>query len=398
MEIILSNRAEKVKPSPTLAIDARAKKLKAEGGDIISLSVGEPDFDTPAAIKQAAIKAINDGFTKYTAVDGIPELKQAIVNKFKNENALNYAPDQIIVSNGAKQSFYNLAQAYLNPGDEVIIPAPYWASYPDMAMLADAIPVFIPAPITQNFKITAQQLEEAITPRTRLLVLNSPGNPSGMVYSRNELAALGEVLLRHPNILIVSDDMYEHIIWTHEPYANIVNACPELNDRTVVINGVSKAYAMTGWRIGYAGGPKKIIATMSKIQSQSTSNPNSIAQKAACAALDGNQQCVLDMVKEFKIRHEFLLQFLKGIPGIKCLPSQGTFYSFPDISGILTKMPNCRTDLEFAEQLLVKGGVAVVPGSAFGDANCIRLSFATSMEKLNDALQRMKMIIEGKAV
>lgn len=394
MDITVANRVEKVKPSPTLAINAKAKQLAAKGGDIISLSVGEPDFDTPQPVKDAAIKAIQDGYSKYTPVDGLPSLKNGIVNKFQVENELTYTPDQILVSCGAKHSLYNLFQALLNPGDEVIIPAPYWVSYPDMVLLSEATPVIVSAGIEQEFKITAEQLDNAINERTKMVILNSPSNPTGMVYSKNELAEIGEVLLKHPQVLIVSDDIYEHIIWTHRPFFNIINACPELYERTIVINGVSKAYAMTGWRIGYAAGHKKIIATMKKIQSQSTSNPCAVAQMAAQAALELDPQHVQDMVKEFKSRHDFVVQALKGIPGVKCLNSSGTFYTFPDFSEIINSMPGIESDLDFCEHLLAKAGVAAVPGSAFGAQGCIRISYAASVERLNDALKRMKTVIQ----
>lgn len=394
MDIQLSSRTNNIKPSPTLAINARAKQLKAEGGDIISLSVGEPDFDTPLHIKEAAIKAIHDGMTKYTAVDGIPELKNSIINKFKRENDLHYLPEQVLVSTGAKQSIFNLLQAVINPGDEVIIPAPYWTSYPDMVLLNEGFPVIIESTFSQDYKIQPDQLDKAITPKTKLIMLNSPNNPSGMAYTRNELGALAEILLKYPDILIVTDDIYEHILWANRPFSNIINACPELYERTVVINGVSKAYSMTGWRIGYAAGNKKIISGMKKVQSQSTSNPNSIAQYAAVAALDGDQQCVLDLTKEFRLRHDFVLNALKSIPQVKCHPSHGTFYSLPDFSEVINNMSTIHDDLELAEHLLVKAGVAVVPGTVFGAPGCIRLSFAMPIEKLSDALKRIKTVIQ----
>lgn len=394
---VLSNRALSIKPSPTLAIDAKAKKMQAAGGDVINLGVGEPDFDTPEHIKEAALKAMRDGKTKYTPVNGILELRQAIADKFARENQLAYTPDQIIVSNGAKQSFYNLVQAIINPGDEVIIPCPYWVSYPDIVTLAEGKPVFIETGAKQQFKITPDQLAAAITPKTKLLVLNSPSNPSGMVYSKEELTALADVLLAFPQVLIASDDMYEHIIWTHYPFSNIVNVCQDLYERTIVINGVSKAYAMTGWRIGYAAGHPDIIATMNKIQSQSTSNPNSIAQYAAVAALNGDQECIHEMVKAFKHRHDVVYEGLKKISGVNCLPSQGTFYSFPDISETLSKVDDgLEDDIQLADYLLTKAGVAVVPGTAFGTPGCIRLSYATSMEKLEDALDRLAIILSGQ--
>ncbi len=393
MEIKLSQRSLNVKPSATLAMNARAKALKKAGGDIISLSVGEPDFDTPLYIKEAAIAAINEGFTKYTAVDGIPALKDAIITKFNNENDLHYTPEQILVSTGAKQSIYNLLQAFINPGDEVIIPAPYWTSYPDMVILADGKPVIVNTSLESRYKITPQELEAAITPNTKLLMFNTPSNPSGMVYTHEELAALGEVLMQYPHVYIMTDDIYEHIIWTHRSFANLVNLTPDLYDRTIVVNGVSKAYAMTGWRIGYAAGPKEIIAGMRKIQSQSTSNPNSIAQKAAAAALQGGTDCIKEMVQEFKSRHDFLYQGLRNIPGFNVQPSDGTFYLLPDVSDIINSKSSYKDDVEFADVLLAKTGVAVVPGTAFGQPGTIRISFATSMEMLNDALKRIKTIV-----
>ncbi len=390
MDVQLSTRVQSIKPSPTLSITARAAELRAAGKDIIGLGAGEPDFDTPEHIKEAAIKAIRDGFTKYTAVDGTAGLKQAVIAKFERDNGLNYAPNQILVSSGGKQSFYNMAQALLNPGDQAIIPAPYWVSYPDMVLLAGAEPVIIPAGLEQGFKITPAQLEAAITPATRLFVINSPSNPTGAAYSRGELAALGEVLLRHPQVLVATDDMYEHILWTGAPFVNILNACPELYDRTIVLNGVSKAYSMTGWRIGYAGGPAKLIGAMKKIQSQSTSNPASISQAAAQAALEGDQSCVGVMVKAFKERHDFVVETLNAIPGVRCRPSDGTFYAFPNVEGVIEGLDGVEDDLELAERLITDAGVAMVPGTAFGAPGCIRLSFATSMEKLDAALGRFR--------
>ena len=389
----LSHRVQNIKPSPTLAVSARAAKLKAEGKDIIGLGVGEPDFDTPQHIKDAAIGAINAGFTKYTAVGGTPSLKKAVIDKFKRENGLDYAPNQILVSCGGKQSFYNLAQAFINPGDEVIIPAPYWVSYPDMVILADGVPVIVEAGIEQGFKISPAQLEAAITPKTKMLVINSPSNPSGAVYSKDELAALGEVLRRHPRVLIASDDMYEHILMTDGEFSNILNACPDLVDQTMVLNGVSKAYAMTGWRIGYAAGPKKIIAAMDNIQSQSTSNPTSISQVAAEKALNGDQSCITPMLAAFRERHRFVVDALNAIPGVICVDSGGAFYSFPDVSAAIAKLHAEgklaeATDMALAERLL-EFGVALVPGSAFGSEGCIRISFATSMDNLKQAIERI---------
>ncbi|MFT4060042.1 MAG: pyridoxal phosphate-dependent aminotransferase [Legionella sp.] len=388
MDIALAQRVQKVKPSPTLAVAAKATQMRAQGKDVINLGTGEPDFDTPDYIKEAAITAIKQGFTKYTAVDGIPELKEAIQNKFKRDNGLEYQTNQILVSVGGKQSCYNLCQALLNPGDEVIIPAPYWVSYPDMVLLAEGTPVIISSTPAQRYKINTQQLEQAITPKTRLIFLNSPSNPSGVAYTLAELKALGEVLKKHPQIVIATDDMYEHIIWS-QTFVNILNACPELYDRTVVLNGVSKAYAMTGWRIGYAAGPAKLINEMKTIQSQSTSNPCSIAQRAAVAALNGGNESVLAMVEAFHQRHNYVADRLQKIPGIKVIPADGTFYIFPSVQTII-KQRDYANDIEFANKLLTEAGIALVPGSAFGNEGCIRLSFATSMEILKDALNRLE--------
>jgi aspartate aminotransferase len=355
--------------------------------------VGEPDFDTPQHIKDAAIGAIHAGFTKYTAVGGTPSLKQAVAAKFKRDNGLDYTAKQILVSCGGKQSFYNLCQAVIGNGDEVIIPAPYWVSYPDIVILADGKPVIVEAGIAQGFKITPAQLEAAITPRTKMLVINSPSNPTGAVYTLAELAALGEVLRKHPQVLIASDDMYEHIRLNDQPFANLLNACPDLYDRTLVLNGVSKAYAMTGWRIGYAAGPAPIIAAMDNIQSQSTSNPTSISQVAAEAALNGDQTCIQPMLSAFKERHRYMVDGLNAIPGLKCVDSGGAFYAFPDASAAIARLHAAgklkeATDLALTAYLL-DFGVAVVPGSAFGSEGCIRLSFATSMQNLQKAIERI---------
>jgi|TARA_R100001244_G_scaffold63168_1_gene52534 aspartate aminotransferase len=394
LTIKLSQRVQSIKPSPTLAITARAAALRAEGKDIIGLGAGEPDFDTPDHIKQAAVKALDKGQTKYTAVDGTAELKNAIIKKFSRDNGLTYEANQILVSCGGKQSFFNLAQALLESGDEVIIPAPYWVSYPDMVLLADAKPVIIIGDRDQRYKITPQQLEEAITDKTRLFVINSPSNPTGMTYTKAELEALGEVLRKYPDILIATDDMYELIYWADEPFYNIVMACPDLYDRTIVMNGVSKAYSMTGWRIGYAGGPAQLIGAMKKIQSQSTSNPTSISQAASVEALNGDQGCVQTMLVEFKKRHDFVVEKLNQMQGITALETDGTFYVFPDISGVLANKPDLTDDMDFAEALLVEKGVAVVPGTAFGLKNHIRLSIATSESNLQNALQRIAEFIE----
>ncbi|MGA0974914.1 MAG: pyridoxal phosphate-dependent aminotransferase, partial [Sedimenticolaceae bacterium] len=377
----------------TLAITARAAALRAEGKDVIGLGAGEPDFDTPDHIKAAAIEAINSGKTKYTAVDGTASLKQAIIDKFKRDNGFDYAAEQILVSVGGKQSFYNLAQAILDAGDEVIIPAPYWVSYPDMTLLADGVPVVVECGAETQFKITPEQLAAAITPKTRLFVINSPSNPTGMAYSKDELAALGEVLRQHPHVLIATDDMYEHILWDAGSFVNILNACPDLTDRTMVLNGVSKAYSMTGWRIGYAAGPASIIKAMKKIQSQSTSNPTSISQYAAEAALNGSQQCIADMMVHFKQRHDYVVDRLNKMPGVNCLSTDGTFYVFPSVTGLIDAIDGVNDDLELAEYLIEKAGVALVPGSAFGSPGFARISIATSMENLSNALDRIEKVI-----
>jgi aspartate aminotransferase len=391
----LSRRVQAIKPSPTLAVTARAAKLKAEGKDIIGLGAGEPDFDTPQHIKDAAIAAINRGFTKYTPVGGTASLKQAVAAKLKRDNGLDYSARQILVSCGGKQSFFNLVQALINPDDEVIIPAPYWVSYPDIVLLASGKPVIVEAGIEQGFKITPAQLQAALTAKTRMVVINSPSNPSGAVYSREELASLGDVLRAHPEVLIATDDMYEHILLTDQPFANILDACPDLYPRTMVLNGVSKAYAMTGWRIGYAAGPEAIITAMENVQSQSTSNPTSISQVAAEAALNGDQGCIEPMVKAFRERHQFVVEQLNLIPGVRCLPSGGAFYAFPDVRQAINtlyakKVISDTSDVAFGEYLLEHAGVAVVPGSAFGAEGYMRLSFATSMDNLKSALARIR--------
>ena len=393
LDIKLADRIKRVKPSQTLAVTARANELRAEGKDIIGLGAGEPDFDTPEHIKQAAIDALHRGFTKYTAVDGTRELKQAIIDKFQRENQLAYKLDQVLVSCGGKQSFFNLALALLNPGDEVIIPAPYWVSYPDMVLLADGKPVIVNTTMEHGFLISPEQLEATITPKTRLLVINSPSNPTGRVYSRADLAGLGEVLRKHPHVLIATDDMYEHILWTGESFANIVNVCPDLYERTIVLNGVSKAYSMTGWRIGYAAGPAPLIGAMKKVQSQSTSNPTSISQVAAQAALEGDQSCIQTMLTAFKERHDLVIASFNTMDGVTCIPSQGTFYSLPSFQAVIDRLPKISDDVQFAEYLLEKAGVALVPGSAFGAPGHLRLSFATSKSNLQNALDRIAKAI-----
>jgi aspartate aminotransferase len=392
LAVSLSKRVQKVKPSPTLAVTARAAKLKAEGKDIIGLGAGEPDFDTPLHIADAGVEAIRLGLTRYTAVDGTAELKDAIIAKFKRDNQLTYERSQILVSSGAKQTCFNVCAALLDPGDECLIPAPYWVSYPDMALLADGVPVSIYAGPEQGYKITAAQLAAAITPRSKLLFLNSPSNPTGAAYTKAELQALGAVLDKHPQIVIAADEMYEHIYWAAEPFTSFAQANPQLYDRTVTINGVSKAYAMTGWRIGYCGGPKALVAAMSTIQGQSTSNASSISQRAATVALNGDQACVAQMNKAFKERHDFVVAGLNAIPGISCRPGAGTFYAFAQVDGAMNAL-GIKDDNDFAEYLLVEAGVAVVPGSGFGAPGHMRLSFATSMAILEDALSRIRRVL-----
>ncbi|HEX5538601.1 MAG TPA: pyridoxal phosphate-dependent aminotransferase [Methylophilaceae bacterium] len=390
----LSQRVQTIKESPTLAVTARAARLKAEGRDIIGLGAGEPDFDTPQHIKDAAKKAIDQGFTKYTPVAGIPGLKKAIVAKFKNENGFDYSDKEVIVGVGGKQCIFNLALAVLNPGDEVIIPAPYWVSYADIGLVAGAKPVIIQCGIEQEFKLTAQQLEAAITPKTKLFMINSPSNPTGSVYSLAELRALGEVLKRHPQILVATDDMYEHVNLSGEKFHNILNATPELKPRCIVLNGVSKAYSMTGWRIGYAAGPAYIIKAMEILQSQSTSNPTSISQVAAQAALEGPQECITPMLQAFRERHDYVVNRFNSIPGLQCIRAGGAFYAFPDARAAISNLHragkiSAATDMALSEYLLESAGVAVVPGSAFGAEGYFRISFATSMENLRNALDRI---------
>ena len=397
MKIILSHRLAQIKPSPTLSLSAAANRLKANGKPIINLTVGEPDFDTPESIKQAARAALDQGFTNYAAVDGMLALKQAVVDKFKRENKLNFPLDHVIVSSGAKQSIYNLMQCLLNPDDEVIIPAPYWVSYPDMALLAEAKPVIIATSIKQQLKITPAQLEAAITEKTRLFIINSPSNPTGMVYTPTELSELAKILLAHRQVFILTDDIYEHIYWGEQPFENIINVCPELSDRTLVLNGCSKAYAMTGWRIGYAAGPKEVIAAMANIQSQSTSNPNSIAQFAATSALTGNQDCVRQMNEIYRQRHDFFSAELNKIPGVTCLAAQGAFYSFPFFDAFIGTNKAFASDHELADYLLNKANLATVPGSAFGAPGYLRLSFAVDEASLKDALLRLKIALQGLA-
>ena len=397
MDYQLSDRVNSIQPSPTLAVTQKANELKQQGHDVIGLGVGEPDFDTPQFIKDAAIKAINEGYTKYTAVDGIAELKDAIITKFERDNQLHYQADEIIVSAGGKHSIFNLLSAWLNPGDDVIIPAPFWVSYPDMTKLVGANPIIVSAGIDQRFKITADQLRAAITPATRLMFINSPSNPSGTAYNAEELKALAAVLRDFPQVLIATDDMYEHILWPENDFFNLAMVAPDLRDRIVILSGVSKAYAMTGWRIGYAAGPKPIIAAMKKIQSQSTSNPTSISQYAATAALSGDQSCITDMITEFKQRHDYLVDALNAIDGIECVAGDGTFYAFAHIEGLMQKA-GVSTDVALCEKLLTEAKVALVPGSAFGADGYCRLSFATSLDVLQKAVKRIAEFAASQAL
>ena len=384
----MSGRIGRVKPSPTLAATARAARLRAEGKDIVSLTAGEPDFDTPAHIAAAGIAAIRAGHTRYTDVGGTPALKDAIIAKFERDNALRYERNQILVSSGAKQTLYNLCMAVLDPGDEAVIPAPYWVSYPDMVALADGRPVIVPTGPAQGYRMTPAQLEAAITPRTRLLILCSPSNPTGAAYTRADLAALGAVLLRHPRVLVCTDDMYEKIWWADEPFSTLAQVVPGLYDRTITVNGCSKAYAMTGWRIGYCGGPRDIVTAMATIQGQSTSNPCSISQQAAIAALQGEQDCVARMCTAYRERHDFVVAGLNALPGVSALPGAGTFYAFADVAAATAAL-GLTDDEAFTDFLLTRVGVAVVAGSGFGAPGHVRISFATGRERLEQALQRM---------
>ena len=389
MSLSVSSRMARVKPSPTGAVLALATDLRAQGRDIISLGTGEPDFDTPQFIKDAAVKAIADGATKYTPIDGTAELKAAIQRKFARENSLDYSSGQILITSGAKQALFNLCLALLSAEDEVIIPAPYWVSYPDMVRLAEAEPVIIETGLEADFKITPAQLAAAITSKTRLLILNSPSNPTGASYTRSELQALGEILAPHPKIAIVTDEIYEHIQWADDAFVSFAQACPDLYDRTITINGVSKAYAMTGWRIGYAAGPNELIRAMKTIQSQSTSNACSVSQVAAVAALDGDQTVVASMTAEYRNRHDYIVAALNELDGFECRPGEGTFYAFPKIAGLL-EAKGLADDSALVELLLNEADVACVPGSAFGAPGYVRLSFACSMEMLEEAMTRIK--------
>lgn len=399
MTIQLSNRVQLVKPSATLAITAKAAELRASGRNIISLSVGEPDFDTPQAACDAGIEAIQSGFTRYTAVAGIPELRQEVAAKFKRDNDLDYAPENILVSTGGKQCIFNLLMAMIDAGDEVIIPAPYWVSYPDMVLLAEGEPVIVPCLAEADFKLTAAQLEAAITPKTKLLFLNSPSNPTGMAYSEDDLAALGEVLRKHPNVAVATDDMYEKIIFDGKKFVTFAQVNPDLKERTITLNGVSKAYCMTGWRIGFCAASLDLIKAMSKIQGQSTSNPSSIAQKAALAALQGPTDALDDMVETYSKRRTWLVNALNDMDGVDCLMPDGAFYVFPSVEGWLGKRTESglvlKDDVMVCEWLLDAAGVALVPGSAFGSAGQVRFSYAVAQETLEDAVKRVAEAVKG---
>ena len=384
----------RVKPSPTGAVLALATELRARGRDVISLGTGEPDFDTPRHIRDAAVAAIAAGKTRYTPIDGTAELKAAIRAKFARENGLDYELSQVIVTSGAKQALFNLCLALLGPGDEAIIPAPYWVSYPDMVLLAEAEPVIIETGIDDHFKVTPARLRAALNEKTRLLILNSPSNPTGASYSRSELQALGAVLEAYPDVVIVADDIYEHIYWADEPFVSFAAACPALFERTVTTNGVSKAYAMTGWRIGYAAGPEAVISAMKTVQSQSTSNPCSVSQAAAQAALEGDQKPVIEMCTAYRQRHEYIVSALNELPGVTCRPGEGTFYAFPLVQGVLERL-GLTDDAALAELLLNDADVACVPGTAFGAPGYLRISFATSLEQLREAVSRIGRVLRA---
>ncbi len=381
---------DQIRPSATITVSAQAMKLKAEGRDIVSLSAGEPDFDTPEHVREAAIAAIHAGKTRYTQVDGTPELKAAIARKFRLQNELEFETDQIIVSNGAKQSLYNLMVAVLNRDDEVVVPAPYWVSYPDMVKLTGARPVILSATHENHYKITPRELRNTLNEDTRMVILNSPSNPTGKVYTDDEYRELGDVLLEHPKVFIACDDIYEHIYWGKGPFRTFLNACPELAERTFVINGVSKGYAMTGWRIGYLAGPTDLVTAMRKVQGQSTSCASSISQAAAVAALTGPQDCIEEMRLAFEERYRYIRDALNDIEGVECPECDGAFYAFPSFQAVIDRMDSIRDDVELATWLLDEAGVATVPGSAFGAPGHLRLSFASSMDELKDAIGRIR--------
>ena len=391
---IVSNSLKRIKPSPTIAVSQKARELKAAGKDVIGLGAGEPDFDTPENIKQAAIDAINRGDTKYTAVDGTADLKKAIVNKFKRENNLDYSTEQISVGTGGKQIIFNAILATVNPGDEVIIPAPYWVSYPDIVLLAGGTPKIVKCSEKNNFKITPDELKKNITKKTKWIIINSPSNPTGSGYTRKELEALGEVLKKNKNVFILSDDIYEHLTYDDFEFFTIAQI-KELKDRTLTMNGVSKSYAMTGWRIGYGAGPKDIIKAMAKLQSQSTTNPSSISQAAAVEALNGTQDFIKTRSESFKERRDFVVKYLNNIKGLSCLKPNGAFYVFPNCQKLLGKKIELKTDKDFVEKLLEEALVAVVQGSAFGLDGYFRISYATSMDNLKKALERIKSFCES---
>ena len=390
----VSDTLQRVRPSPTIAVSNKAMELKAAGKDVIGLGAGEPDFDTPDNIKQAGIKAINEGKTKYTAVDGIPELKQAIANKLKRENGLEYKPSQVSVASGGKQVLYNALVGTINPGDEVVIPAPYWVSYPDIVMLGGGTPVFVETTIEGNFKVTPEALEAAITPKTKWFIFNSPSNPSGAAYSHDDLKKLTDVLLRHDHVWILTDDMYEHLVYDDFKFATPAQVEPKLYDRTLTMNGVSKAYSMTGWRIGYAAGPDVIISAMRKLQSQSTSNPCSVSQWAAVEALDGPQDFLAERADVFKQRRDLVCSMLNQAKGIECPTPEGAFYVYPSVAGCIGKTTPKGTKIEndeaFVTALLEEEGVSVVHGEAFGLSPFFRVSYATSTDVLEDACQRIQ--------
>ena len=392
MSLSVSPRMARVKPSPTGAVLALVTELRAQGRNIISLGAGEPDFDTPKHIRDAAVAAIAAGQTRYTPIDGTPALKLAIQAKFRRENGLDYESAQIIVTSGGKQALFNLCMALLAPGDEAIIPTPCWVSYPDMVRLAEGEPVMIETGIEQHFKVTPAELEARLTDRTRLVVLNSPGNPTGASYTRAELEALGSVLDGYPDVVVVSDDIYEHIYWADEPFVSFATACPELFDRTVTVNGVSKAYAMTGWRIGYAGGPAELISAMKTVQSQSTSNPCSVSQAAAQAALDGDQGPVREMCAAYRRRHDYIVAALNAIPGVQCRPGEGAFYAFPRVQDAVERL-GLADDTALAKKLIAEADVACVPGAAFEAPGYLRMSFACSQETLEEAVNRLNRVL-----
>ena len=390
----LADSLSRVKPSPTIAVTSKARDLKAAGRDVIGLGAGEPDFDTPDFVKDAAIAAIRAGETKYTAVDGTPALKQAIVEKFARENGLCYTADHVSVGTGGKQVLYNALAATLNPGDEVVVPAPYWVSYPDMVLLCGGEPVAVECPSQAGFKLQPDDLEKAITPKTKWLILNSPSNPTGSAYTADELAALAAVLRRHPQVHVMTDDMYEHLVYGGFTFTTFAQVAPDLYDRTLTVNGVSKAYAMTGWRIGYAGGPKELIKAMAKIQSQSTSNPSSVSQAAAAAALTGPQGFMAERVAVFQDRRDMVVEMLNGAQGIRCSVPDGAFYVYPSCAGMIGRRTPAgavlETDEDVATYLLEAEGVAVVHGAAFGLSPFFRISYATSTELLRDACTRIQ--------